>query len=331
MSVSMFLADLRRRDIEVWSDGEQLRCDARAGALTPELREELRYRKGEILEFLRAAQALASQQRAIVPLQPNGNRVPVFAVAGHNGDVFAYRALAQALGGEQPFLGLQPPGLDGQSEPLTRIEDLAAYFAKQITAFRPSGPCIIAGYCAGSAIAFELAQQLEQGGVSVSFLALFGAPYPRFFRRKWQLKWLLLHKLDYILEGLTKLERQGGAADADPVLELRSRVEEATLAAVRRYKPRPFAGRVCLFLPCKQWVHAGCSALAWRKVAQQAQVFFGRNGVTVDNMLREHAVDFAELLGRCCDDAAVQTASPMRDTRPQSTDAATPEMVSFAR
>src|SRR2546427_7475953 len=35
--------------------------------------------------------------------------------------------------------GLQPPGLDGRSEPLTRVEDLAAYFAAQIRTFHPNG------------------------------------------------------------------------------------------------------------------------------------------------------------------------------------------------
>ena len=59
----------------------------------------------------------------------------------------ASRDLAQRLGNDQPFFGLEPPGLDGQSEPMDRVEDLAAYFAEQIRAFRPDGPYIIAGYC----------------------------------------------------------------------------------------------------------------------------------------------------------------------------------------
>ena len=63
-----------------------------------------------LIEFLREAQGLAAQQRAIVPLEAVGTRTPIFAVAGHNGDVFAYRALAQHLGPDQPFFGLQPPG-----------------------------------------------------------------------------------------------------------------------------------------------------------------------------------------------------------------------------
>src|SRR5205814_2360451 len=143
---------------------------------------ELRQRKPDILKFLDTAESLSRQQRAIVPLQPRGSRAPVFAVAGHNGDVFCYRTLVKYLGEDQPFFGLQPPGLDGQSQPLTRIEDLAAYFADQIKAFQPEGPYVIAGYCAGGATAFELAQQLLRAGSTIEAVALFGAPYATAYR-----------------------------------------------------------------------------------------------------------------------------------------------------
>src|SRR5216110_2876751 len=132
MSVATLLAELRSRDMEIWADGDQLRCNAPAGALTPEVREHLRLRKHDILEFLRSAEALARQQRAIVPLQPHGTRAPIFGVPGHSGDVFCYRLLAQHLGDDQPLFGLQPPGVDGQSEPLTRVEDLGGEVGSQI-------------------------------------------------------------------------------------------------------------------------------------------------------------------------------------------------------
>src|SRR5688572_14733335 len=143
VSAASFLSELRRRDIQVWAAGGQLHCAAKAGALTPELRDQLRQWKDDLLKLLDSAQALAAQERAIVPLQANGTRVPVFGVPGHNGDVFCYRALAQRLGEDQPFFGLQPPGLDGQDEPLKRVEDLAATFARQIRAFQPRGPYVI--------------------------------------------------------------------------------------------------------------------------------------------------------------------------------------------
>src|SRR6185437_12343630 len=141
--------------------------------------------------------ALTRQDRAIVPLQPGGQCVPVFAVPGHNGNVFSFRFLAQELGEDQPFFGLQPPGVDGECEALTSVEELAAYFAARILAFR-SGPYIIAGHCSGGAIAFELARQLERQGATVTLVAMFGSPYPTWFRRVPQFEERLGHHAGWL-------------------------------------------------------------------------------------------------------------------------------------
>ena len=47
MIVTAFLEELRSRDIRVWADGDQLRCSAPTGVLTPELRNQLRERKAD--------------------------------------------------------------------------------------------------------------------------------------------------------------------------------------------------------------------------------------------------------------------------------------------
>jgi len=196
VNMASFLSELRRLDIHVWVDGDQLRCNARAGTMTEELRLQLRQRRNDIVTFLRSAHAVAGQQGAIVPLQPNGERIPVFAVPGHNGDVFCYRMLAQALGADGPFFGLQLPGSDGHGEPYRSVEKIAAYLAAQVRAFRPQGACIVAGFCAGGAVAFELAQQLLTGGTSVAFLALFASPYPDFFRPLQQFRHRMAHRAE---------------------------------------------------------------------------------------------------------------------------------------
>ena len=310
MSVAAFLAELRSRDMEVWADGDQLRCNAPAGVLTPEVREHLRLRKHDILEFLRSAQALSRQQRAIVPLQPQGSRLPVFAVPGHSGDVFCYRALVEHLGADQPFFGLQPPGVDGQAEPLTRVEDLAAYFADQILAFHgaEADPIVIAGYCAGGTIAFELARQLVERGVAVSFVALFAGPWPVWYRSLPQLgerarfvSREVRHHLRELAsrsfsEGRRYLVEQARfraaarkaarAPVTDPVLSVRHKVEAVTLAAVRAYEPRYFAGRVALFVPNRSWLGSRNLSKRWRGVAADVEAYCGP-GCEGDAMLLE--------------------------------------------
>jgi thioesterase domain-containing protein len=317
MNILDFLAALRARDIQISADGDRLRCNAPAGAMTPKLRDELQLRKTEILKFLSSAKSLDGLQPGIVPLQPQGTEPPIFAVAGHNGDVFCFRALAQHLGNDQPFFGLQPPGLEGSREPISRVEELAAYFAAQIRAVKPTGPYVISGYCAGGTIAYELAHQLLRGGAEIRLLALFGSPFPTAYRFLPQLRLRFAQLLvraarhirattllpmagrrDYIAERLRNLKSERaaqGRAAQDPVLVWRDKVGRATLAAIRRYTPGAFNGRLRLFWPCKE---KGGEALAqWQAVAQDTRTFFGPADCDGAGMLREpYAATFAEVL-----------------------------------
>ena len=329
--IQKLLAELRGRGIHLRAEGDRLRCSAPAGTLTSELRDELQRRKGEILEFLRAADELAQRPRAVVPLEPRGTRTPVFAVAGHNGDVFCYRALAQRLGDDQPFYGLEPPGLDGRHEPLRRVEDLAAYFAEQVRAFQPNGPYILAGFCAGGTVVFELARQLSRGGASVRFVALFGCPDPTWYRRPSQLAWRLRQQMrrvagharafwslswrelgGYIAERRRQRRELRAAAQAaalDPVLVRRAAVERATIAAIRRYRPAPFLGRLSLFLPSRDWLPSATPV--WTSLAQRTHEYVGPSGCDNDTMLREpFATQFAALFRRCYAEQADAPTGP---------------------
>ena len=324
MILPAFLEELRSRDIRIWADGDQLRCTAPTGVLTPELREQLRQRKSDIVEFLRSAQTLARQERAIVPLQPQGTRAPIFGVPGHNGDVFCYRFLAQQLGDDQPFFGLQPPGADGQREPLTCIEDLAAYFATQIRAFRPDDAYVIAGYCAGGTIAFELARQLLEHGATIRFVALFTSPYPTAYRALSQLRQRVAGQVErvstharallslsnrerrqYVIQRLRdrKARRSAPPAPPDPVEVLRAKVQAATIVGLRRYTPRHFDGRLGLFLPNQGWLRPGSPMLRWRRVARETETYVGPDGCPGDEMLLEHYVaGIADLFRSCRDE-----------------------------
>lgn len=327
MNAVGLLQTLRNRDIQLWAEGGQLKCSAPVGTLNTELRQELRRHKAEILKFLDTADSLTRQQRAIIPLQPQGTRVPTFAVAGHNGDVFCYRTLVKYLGEDQPFFGLQPPGLDGQTEPLRRVEDLAAYYAEQIKAFHPNGPYVIAGYCAGGAIAFELAQQLVRGGWTVNLVALFGAPFATAYRFGSQMRlrleteWarVIRHartlrnlsggdRLSYILEKLklvfpsnrkdeleSEIENQKAKISPE-VLAQRINVQRATFAALSRYTPTHFPGRLVLLLPSKSWARSSRHPLRWRSVADTVEEYYGPDVCHTDVMLLEpYAHIFAKM------------------------------------
>lgn len=341
MTVPAFLTELRHRDIRVWAEGDRLRCNAPAGVLTPGLHEQLRRRKTEILDFLHSARSLSQQHRAIVPLQPRGARAPIFGVPGHNGDVFCYRFLAQSVGEDQPLYGLQPPGLDGQSVPLTRIEDLAAYFAAQIRAFHPSGPCVIAGFCAGGLAAFELGRHLLRERAEVT-VALLAAPHPTRYQRfrllgdqlglqtELGITWVVKHtralislprgrRCSYVAAKLRRRKERHGerrSAPPDSVLHFRAQVERATLAAARRYTPGRFGGRVGLFAPCDDWLRSRDEPLRWRSIAQALEVYSGPEGCHTDDMLREPYVGtFAKVLRQVHRGSALSSLDSQRNPR----------------
>jgi thioesterase domain-containing protein len=260
MDAAALLSTLRAREVRLWIEDAQLKCSAPVGALDAGLRQALASRKQEIMAFLRQAEALKSGPASIVPIKPAGSRPPIFVVSGYGGDVFCFLPLARHLHPEQPVIGVQPPGLDGSTEPLTSVQALARYEIEQIRRYRPDGPYMIAGHCAGGTLAFEVAQQLIAAGQEVALLALIGSPFPSMFGRA-SLLWVRLSGYAKALtpSGFTRklrlrLERQKAEAlVGSAALTARQRVESATVAAVRSYTPRPYPGQIDLFVTADAW------------------------------------------------------------------------------
>ena len=123
----------------------------------------------------------------LVPLQPRGSKPPFFCVHPIFGVVLPYYPLAQAMGLDQPFYGLQPFGMDGKP-PHTRIEDMAADYIQAIRQVQPEGPYYLGGWSFGGLVAFEMAQQLQQAGQKVALLAVLDtlAPIPANKPSFWQ-------------------------------------------------------------------------------------------------------------------------------------------------
>jgi thioesterase domain-containing protein/acyl carrier protein len=115
----------------------------------------------------------------LVPIQPKGDRSPFFCVHPVGGNVLCYADLAHHLGDEQPFYGLQSVGLNGEQEPMTSLEDIAAHYIQAIQIIQPTGPYYIGGWSLGGVIAFEMAQQLSGSGQEIALLALMDSYTPQ--------------------------------------------------------------------------------------------------------------------------------------------------------
>ena len=116
----------------------------------------------------------------LVALQPRGSSRPFFCMPGAGGAVIYFHPLARRLGLDQPFYGLQARGLDGESAPHTRVEDIAAYNIDALQLIQPQGPYLLGGHSFGAWVAFEMAQQLRKRGHEVARLFILDATVPVF-------------------------------------------------------------------------------------------------------------------------------------------------------
>lgn len=116
---------------------------------------------------------------SLVAIQPAGSSTPFFCVPGIGGVAFYLQALAHHLGPDQPFYGLQPVGLDGESAAHTRIEDMAAHYIEEVKHVQANGPYLVGGHSFGALVAYEMAKQLLEYGDEVAQLVILDALAPK--------------------------------------------------------------------------------------------------------------------------------------------------------
>jgi phthiocerol/phenolphthiocerol synthesis type-I polyketide synthase E len=239
---------------------------------------------------------------SLVAIQPSGSRPPFFCIHGAGGTVLIYRELAERLGPNQPFYGLQAIGLDANSPPLTRIEDMAALYTKEIRRKQPHGPYYLGGYCMGGTVAFEVAQQIRAQGEQVALLALFDTmDWSRVPPASiWDKSYHAVERLAFHAANFSRLDRQGKIQFLREKVEiLRSRLpvwrgmlfanlskapradasESVLLAkiwqtndrACAAYVPKPYAGTVTDFRPLKQYRIFNRPDAKWDRLAEGGQ------------------------------------------------------------
>jgi phthiocerol/phenolphthiocerol synthesis type-I polyketide synthase E len=238
----------------------------------------------------------------LVAIQPSGSRPPFFCFHGAGGNVLVYRELSRNLGEDQPFYGLQCPGLDGSCPPLTRIEDMAALYVRAIRRQQPHGPYLVGGYCGGGLIAYEVAQQLRSKGEEIALLALFDTL--NFSKIKLPSMWgwayygaerLVFHaanfwrldfkgKVSFLREKmktlrnrlpvwwgmlLAKLDKNSGEANSES--RVLGQIWQANDLACQRYVPLPYAGVVTDFRPLRQYRMFDKPEARWDRLALEGQ------------------------------------------------------------
>ncbi len=209
----------------------------------------------------------------LVGLNPRGTRAPFFCVHGIGGAVLRFRSLANHLGPDQPFYGLQAAGLDRKSPCLNRVCQMADAYLRELRQFQPEGPYYLGGYSLGGAIALEMARRLLQQGEQVGLLVLLDT-FPGKFERQSDLmvKFLALparKKLYHVVrkarEFPVSLKRKFASRSLPDSIKA---VQRACYEAALNYVPTSYPGHVTLFHATeKSLSSAEDPRAAWRGIA----------------------------------------------------------------
>ncbi|WLI75811.1 amino acid adenylation domain-containing protein [Kosakonia sp. H02] len=134
------------------------------------------------------AKRLESNQRSSVldvmlPLQPMGNKLPLFCLPPGGGLSWSYAGLIPYLGEQQPIYGLQASRLSsGQAQ--SSIHDIAKAYLAEIYKVQPEGPYALLGWSFGCHLAHEIATLLQKEKKEVSTLILVdGYPLGALYRQ----------------------------------------------------------------------------------------------------------------------------------------------------
>jgi pimeloyl-ACP methyl ester carboxylesterase len=175
----------------------------------------------------------------------DGTRPPLFLIHPDNGQVGPYCQLAYALGEEFAVFGVQAAGLHSDAEPRRTVPAMAAAYVDALRAVRPSGPYLLGGCAIGAAIAYEMATRLDDVRL-VAAIDTGLLESPDAGTETWSQQPPGQADLPRILASWQ--ERDLVPPGTGPEFAARSlRVWQASQAAMRDWRPSPYAGPVDVF------------------------------------------------------------------------------------
>jgi aspartate racemase len=155
----------------------------------------------EQLAHILRQEAWSAPCSSLFVIQPGAAKPPLFCIHVLGEGLSFYRPLARYLGQEQPLYGLAAQILDEQQAPPNQIEELAAYYIKEMQALQPEGPYFLAGVSFGGQVAFEIARQLMAQGQAVGLVALLDSESPGESQELSQLKRVSVHISNFFQSG----------------------------------------------------------------------------------------------------------------------------------
>jgi aspartate racemase len=263
---------------------------------------------------------------SLAVIQPGSSKPPLFCIHVLGKGFEFYRPLARYLDSEQPLYGLAAQMLDKEQAPPNRVEDLAAYYIKEMQTLQPEGPYFIAGVSYGGIVCFEMARQLHEQGQKVALLALFDTLGPgeeelvsapqralRHFSNIFRFgPSYLLERIKKKLEALyLKVSLLSGRSTSDN-LQLIALMQENDEAS-RNYLPGVYPGRATIFRATEKVFYTDSylnSGLGWGNLAAGGVEIHDVPSDHLGILKEPHVKVLAEKLKICLDKAQAATGLP---------------------
>jgi acyl carrier protein len=258
----------------------------------------------------------------VVGYRLDGKNPPLYYVPGAGCEAFELKLLPRHLPKDQAILAFQPKGLDGRSRYQASVEAMAKSYLAHVRIHQPHGPYYLCGNCFGGVVAFEMARRLAAAGEKVAFLGLFDSYAGDYPKRRASMP--ISNKPFKVQSFLSKLFRGIGAIVKDPNY-LKGKLIEIDVAlrfslfardyesrtsclrrickiARRRYRLRPFPGRIVLFrtddLPSAE-LYEPDPLLGWNGMALEGIEIYELPGRHGDYMRESQVQALAEKLVSC--------------------------------
>ena len=198
---------------------------------------------------------------AVIPIQPNGSKPPIYCIGALNGELILFRPLALELGQDQPLFGLQPFSLVDR---LSTVEELAAAYIEQLQLCGEPRPFCLLGYSFGGLVAVEMARQLRKSGAKPPLVVMIDSnnvagskalePWrDRIRRYRYHVDWIINRAggLAHLRQGLQrrlfrvmhKVSTSVGAGTSSMASDIAGR----QLLAAENWQAKSYPGRVWLF------------------------------------------------------------------------------------
>ena len=268
--------------------------------------------------------------KSLVPIQPNGSKMPLYIIHGIGLNLLNFSGMVSYMDPEQPIYGLQALGLDGDDDPLDNMEAIAERYLSEVLDQNPDGPYAIGGYSFGGYVALEMARQLRKMGKEVKLLAMFDTNAQesestqkglarltrKLGRQLPKLAWFsrslvqdpiatLQYQRGYVKRLFNSLLKKTGSHGHTPVqnhLDRLQRIMEKHEIAFHTYSMQPYDGVVDLFKAKRRVYYVDdLKFLGWKKYALRGVRVHDVPGDHATMLLPPHDKTFARALQKALD------------------------------